>query len=166
MEKASKIGIGLGSNVGDSKARLTSALAALNAHPGIEVLAASRFYHTAPVGYTAQDWFVNAAAAAETVLSPRELLNVLLDIEQDLGRVRTIKWGPRLIDLDLLFYDDLTMAGDDLVLPHPFLADRRFVLLPLLDVAPDWIHPVTGLSPRAMLKKLPIQGQEAVLLWD
>ena len=126
----------------------------------------SRFYRTAPVGYTDQDWFVNAAAAAVTALTPMEVLNVLLDIEKRMGRVRTRKWGPRLIDLDLLFYEDLTLETEDLILPHPFMDRRRFVLLPLLDVAPDWIHPVSGLSLGGMLEKLPVEGQEASLLWD
>lgn len=112
------------------------------------------------MGKTDQDWFVNAAARLETDLAPRALLEALLAVEELMGRVRTEKWGPRLIDLDLLFFDDLILDEAGLILPHPHLDQRRFVLAPLTEAAPDWIHPRLGLTPGKMLALLPEEGQE------
>lgn len=124
----------------------------------------SGFYRTQPVGYTEQDWFVNAAALLKTSLTPGELLKALLDIEQRMGRVRTIKWGPRIIDLDLLFYQDKVIDEEDLTTPHPFMSERRFVLIPLADVAPDWVHPLLNQTPVHMLLNVDDDGQEVVRL--
>lgn len=120
----------------------------------------SEFYRTQPVGYTEQDWFVNAAALVETEMRPQDLLIRLLGIEEKMGRIRTIKWGPRLIDLDLLFYDNVVIREEDFSIPHPFLDQRRFVLVPLADVAPDWAHPLTGLTTVEMLDSLDETDQE------
>ena len=154
----------MGSNLGDKAARISSSLEALDRLPETRLVRASRFYQTEPVGKTDQDWFVNAAALIETGLSPRALLEALLSIENRAGRVRTEKWGPRLIDLDLLFYDDLIIEEEGLVVPHPYMPERRFVLAPLSEVAPDWVHPVLGLTPAEMLARAPVQGQEAAVL--
>ena len=124
----------------------------------------SGFYRTQPVGYTKQDWFVNAAALVETALSPREMLAALLNIEQSMGRIRQEKWGPRIIDLDVLFYNRHVSDEPDLILPHPYLDRRRFVLVPLADVAPDWRHPLLGLTPAEMLARLKPEDQEVIRL--
>ncbi len=112
----------------------------------ITLLAVSSLYRTAPVGYLDQDWFLNAAVHIETALSPRGLLAQLLDIERRLGRVRTVRNGPRIIDLDILLWEELIVREDDLVIPHPRLHERLFVLEPLAEIAPNVRHPMLGLT--------------------
>jgi 2-amino-4-hydroxy-6-hydroxymethyldihydropteridine diphosphokinase len=129
--------LGLGSNIGDKRRMLLRALAQLDTTPGVRVVARSGFYRTPPWGDTDQDWFLNAAAAVETSLSPQDLLATCLGIERNLGRVRERKWGPRLIDIDVLDYGGQTVAEASLVLPHPFVLQRAFVLVPLAEIAPD-----------------------------
>lgn len=133
--------IGLGSNMGDKTANMEKAVLELGKVPGNKVLAVSSFYKTEPVGGIEQNWFVNAVAELETTLSPRELLNTLLDIEKSLGRIRGVKWGPRVIDLDILLYDNLVMDEEGLSIPHPYLHERGFVLVPLVEIAPKVMHP-------------------------
>jgi 2-amino-4-hydroxy-6-hydroxymethyldihydropteridine diphosphokinase len=98
-------------------------------------------YRTEPVGYTEQDWFLNTVAEVSTVLSPRELLDVLLGIEKSLGRVRTVRWGPRPVDLDIVLYGDERVDKPDLVIPHPCMCERAFVIVPLADLAPELVLP-------------------------
>ncbi|MFC0217349.1 2-amino-4-hydroxy-6-hydroxymethyldihydropteridine diphosphokinase [Pseudochelatococcus lubricantis] len=129
--------LGLGSNMGDKRAMIAEALARLAALPGVAVAARSRDYRTPPWGDTDQDWFVNACAAVDTTLSPHALLEVCLDVERAMGRKRLRKWGPRIIDIDLLDYDGLPIASDTLTLPHPHLLERAFVLIPLAEIAGD-----------------------------
>lgn len=130
--------VGLGSNLGEREATLRQALEALGSIEGIEVVAVSSFRETDPVGMVDQPRFVNAAAALETTLGPRELLESLLEVERGLGRDRSRekRWGPRTIDLDLLLYGDETVAEPGLEIPHPRLAERAFVLQPLLELDP------------------------------
>lgn len=134
--------VGLGSNIGDKSKNIQTALELLDQSDTIEVVKTSSFYETEPVGYENQDWFVNAVAELETNLSPQELLNTLLRIEQDMGRKRDIRWGPRVIDLDLLLYDQLCLDTPDLVIPHPRMHERAFVLVPLAEIAFNIIHPL------------------------
>lgn len=150
--------------MGDKTTQIKTALQRLQHLPGSRLTAVSPFYMTQPVGRANQDWFVNAVALIESVLSPRELLKALLGIESEMGRVRTEKWGPRLIDLDLLFFGQQIINEPDLKAPHPRLDKRRFVLKPLSDVAPDWVHPVLGQTPGKMLARLAGDGQEVVRL--
>lgn len=152
--------LGLGSNLGDKRAMLTGALARLDATPGIRVTARSRFYRTPPWGDTNQDWFLNAAAALDTTLPPADLLAACLQVERQLGRVRERKWGPRSIDIDVLAYGQETVADSDLVLPHPFVLERAFVLKPLADIAPDLV--IGGTSVRDALARLDQTGIEPV----
>ena len=127
--------IGLGANLGDRRASLDEALARLDAEPGIEVAAVSSFRETDPVGVVDQPRFLNGAAALETTLAPRELLDRLLAVERSLGRERTgPRFGPRTIDLDLLLYGDETIDEPGLTVPHPRLYERRFVLEPLVEL--------------------------------
>ena len=131
--------VGLGSNLGEREATLWKALEGLGATERIEVVAVSSFRETDPVGVVDQPRFVNAAAALETSLPPRELLERLLDVERSLGRDRAVeeRWGPRTLDLDLLLYGGETIDEPGLEVPHPRLAERAFVLEPLLELDPD-----------------------------
>jgi len=131
--------VGLGSNLGEREATLWKALEGLGATEGIEVVAVSSFRETDPVGVVDQPRFVNAAAALETSLLPRELLERLLDVERSLGRDRAVeeRWGPRTVDLDLLLYGGESIDEPGLEVPHPRLAERAFVLEPLLELDPD-----------------------------
>ncbi|KQP51355.1 2-amino-4-hydroxy-6-hydroxymethyldihydropteridine pyrophosphokinase [Methylobacterium sp. Leaf399] len=136
--------LGLGSNIGDKAAILAEAVARLAVTPGIRITARSSDYRTPPWGDTEQDWFLNAAVAVDTTLSPHALLEAGLAIETALGRVRERRWGPRVIDIDVLFYDGADIADERLVLPHRFVRERAFVLVPLAEIAPDlMIGPVT-----------------------
>ncbi len=131
----SRIGLGLGANLGDPAENLRRAVAALR-DAGVAFDALSSLYATAPWGVTDQPDFVNACALARTRLAPLDLLDLLKSVERALGREETRRWGPRIIDIDLLFYDDLNWRDDRLVLPHPGLLERAFVLVPLAEIAP------------------------------
>jgi 2-amino-4-hydroxy-6-hydroxymethyldihydropteridine diphosphokinase len=133
--------VALGSNLGDREQSLRQAIEQLSVRPGIQVERVSNIYETDPVGYTDQPAFLNMAAAVRTSLTPDDLLSVLLDVEQQLGRIRDIRWGPRTVDLDLLLYEDLKMDTERLTLPHPRMMERAFVLVPLCDVL-TMMHPL------------------------
>jgi len=141
--------IGLGSNLGDKAGYLKKALELLDAAPGVRVKKVASFYRTEPLGVTGQDWFLNTVAEIETSLSPGDLLDLLLDLEARLGRVRTGRWGPRTLDLDLLLFGDEEIQSARLTVPHPRLAGRAFVLVPLAELAPDLVIP--GHGPAAAL---------------
>jgi 2-amino-4-hydroxy-6-hydroxymethyldihydropteridine diphosphokinase len=147
--------IALGSNLGDRELNLLRAVAEAGRLPDSRVTGLSAFYETSPVGNVKQDPFYNAVLRLTTKLAARPLLASLLDIENTLfKRVRTIHQGPRRMDLDLLLYGTITMNEENLIIPHPRLAERRFVLQPLCDIAPDLIHPVIGKTMRELLDAL------------
>ncbi|TCN18904.1 2-amino-4-hydroxy-6-hydroxymethyldihydropteridine diphosphokinase [Sinorhizobium americanum] len=129
--------LGLGGNIGYPRGAMADALLALDERPDCRVTAVSRLYRTPPWGKTDQDWFFNACAAVETTLDPEALLEVCLEIERVMKRVRKERWGPRTIDIDLLTFEGANVAGDRLQLPHPRMTDRGFVLMPLADFAAD-----------------------------
>ena len=133
--------MGLGSNLGDRAGNLQAALSQMAEMPTISIMRVSSLYETAPVGVTEQPDFLNAVAALETSLPALELLNVFLHLENQIGRVRTFRWGPRVIDLDLLLYGDAQIALPSLAVPHPRLRERAFVLVPLAEIAPELILP-------------------------
>lgn len=152
--------LGLGSNIGDKAATLAEAVARLAVTPGIRITARSSDYRTPPWGDTDQDWFLNAAVSVDTTLSPHALLEAGLAIETALGRVRERRWGPRVIDIDVLFYEGAAVADERLVLPHRFVRERAFVLIPLAEIAPDlMIGPETVAHA---LSKLDCTGIERV----
>jgi 2-amino-4-hydroxy-6-hydroxymethyldihydropteridine diphosphokinase len=130
--------LGLGGNIGDARAAIDAAVDALN-RAGVTVIARSSDYRTPPWGKTDQAAFVNACAIVETTLSPHELLDACRAVEQELGRVRMEKWGPRIIDIDVLAYDGRVIASPDLIVPHPHMLSRSFVLVPLAEIAPDLV---------------------------
>lgn len=126
--------ISLGSNMGDKEEALRHAVALLNEHEGIHVLAVSSIYDTDPVGYEEQDVFLNIVVKIETILAAQPLLEVCQKIEQELKRVRIIRWGPRTIDLDILLFNDEVIETDTLSVPHPRMHERAFVLVPLMEL--------------------------------
>jgi 2-amino-4-hydroxy-6-hydroxymethyldihydropteridine diphosphokinase len=134
--RLAEIGLGLGSNIGDGPANIATALRLLEESGAIEFAAVSSIYKTAPWGYLAQPPFANVCALARTRLDPAALLAVVKKVEADMGRKETIRWGPRLIDIDILFYGDAPISTPDLVLPHKELFNRAFVLVPLAEIAP------------------------------
>lgn len=154
--------LGLGSNLGDKVANLREALRLVAGarDSGVALLAVSSLFRTEPVGYLDQDWFLNAAAHIEAQLTPRELLNRLLAIEQALGRVRTVRNGPRIIDLDILLWEDLIVNEDDLVIPHPRMHERLFVLDPLAEIAPDLRHPILGKTVAECRAELALKSRD------
>ncbi len=152
--------LGLGTNLGDRRANLKSAIAALA--PSANPLRASSIYETEPWGYLDQPAFLNQVLEAETPLPPAGLLAALKRLEASLGRQATFRYGPRLIDLDILLYDRLVLNQPDLVIPHPQLAQRAFILVPLAELAPDLVHPVLGVSMAELRDKLDLSGVKLV----
>ncbi len=152
--------IALGSNIGDKFANMDRAIDILTRRGDISLVRRSRDFKTPPWGKTDQDWFANAAMSVATRLTPRELLDRCQSVEKEMGRVRVEKWGPRLIDLDVLVFGDHRIDEQDFVLPHPHLTERAFVLAPMADVAPDVI--VKGKTVAAWLGDADMTGLEAV----
>ncbi len=150
---AHKAYLGLGSNLGDRLANLRAGLEEIQRRAGPAYT--SLAYETHPVGIVDQPAFLNAACRIETHLSPDDLLGAMLATEAAQGRVRTVRAGPRILDLDLLLYDDLVVDEPGLIIPHPRMRERAFVLVPLAEIAPHVLDPVSGLSAQQMLDRLP-----------
>ena len=147
-----KIFLALGSNIGDKKANIDRAIELLKKK--IKDISVSSYYLTKPVGYLKQENFINVAIVGQTLLSPQELLEFIREVEENLGRVKRFKNGPREIDIDILFYDDLILKENSLTIPHPGIAERDFVLKPLLDLDARLIHPVLHISIEKLYKKI------------
>lgn len=146
--------LSLGSNLGDRQANLEKAIELIKGHQGIQLEQVSSLYETEPVGYEDQDWFVNAVVEIATTLSPQELLGAAAEVENQLGRVRTIRWGPRTVDVDILFYGNHLVVEENLEIPHPRIQERAFVLKPLAEIAPDFVHPYYGQTAEDLLENL------------
>jgi len=151
----SKVFVGVGSNLGDREFLIRKAVESMRDLPRTLVVRVSSLYDTDPVGEVDQPAFLNAVVWLETTLEPRELLWQLLLIEKRMGRVRSQRWGPRPIDLDLLFYGEETVDEPDLKIPHPEAHRRAFVLMPLLELDPEFVHPTTGEPIKKVIKRLP-----------
>ena len=152
--------IGLGSNLGDREATLRAALRELDARDLVRVLRASSFHETEPVGGPPQGAFINAAAELATPLPPEGLLELLHEVEDDFGRQREVRWGPRTLDLDLLLYGDRVIDSPDLEVPHPRMHERQFVLAPLCELCPRRRHPRLGREMRELLRELQNDAQD------
>jgi 2-amino-4-hydroxy-6-hydroxymethyldihydropteridine diphosphokinase len=149
-----RVFLGLGSNLGDRAKNIRRAVRLVGSIGRTRVVSVSSLYETEPVGYADQPDFINAAVEIETVLTPRELLCEIKGIERSMGRKKTFRFGPRVIDIDILLFGNLTVDEPDLVIPHPRMLERRFVLMPLVEIAPQAIHPVSGETIASHLKNI------------
>jgi 2-amino-4-hydroxy-6-hydroxymethyldihydropteridine diphosphokinase len=149
--------LSLGSNLGERESNIARAIAEMNPH-GVRVRRSSVLYETEPVDFLDQPWFLNCALEAETSLSPEQLMDAMLQIERDLGRERLIPRGPRLIDIDILFYGSCVVHRPGLEIPHPRLVARRFVLAPMNEIAPEFRDPV---SNKTMAELLALTGDRS-----
>ena len=145
--------IGIGSNLGTPGKNCIEAIEKISNTKDIKIISRSSFYKTEPIGEVQQDWFVNSAIKIKTNLSPTHLLSALLNIESVMGRTREEKWGPRLIDLDLLFYGNLILRKKGLTLPHPEILKRKFVLIPMSEIAENLVHPTLKKTIKTLLQE-------------
>ncbi len=152
--------VALGSNMGDRRAFLDGAVMSLGRLPHTKVVKVSSYYETPPYGMTEQADFLNGCLKLLTLLTPEELLDGLLGIEREAGRERVVRWGPRTLDLDIIFYDSLVLESEDLCIPHVEMHKRRFVLEPLCEIAPYKRHPVYGRTVREMLENIESASSE------
>jgi len=143
--------IGIGSNLGDKLHHCEKAISEILKIDRHKLLAKSSLFKTQPIGYTSQNWFVNGVIKIETDLEAPELLRTLKTIESQLGRTETFRWGPRTIDLDILFLDDIEIHTEELQIPHPLIQDRQFVLIPLAEIDRNFIHPVLKKTVQELL---------------
>ena len=146
--------IGIGSNLGDKLDQCEKAISEILKVDHHKLLAKSSFFKTQPVGYTSQDWFVNGVIKIETDLEPFDLFRILKAIESRLGRLKTFRWGPRSIDLDILFFGETEIQTEELQIPHPLIHERQFVLIPLAEIDPGLIHPVLRKTVQELLENL------------
>jgi len=160
--KHGQCAIALGSNLGDSYTILEAALETLAATPDIILQARSSWYQTKAVGPPQPD-YINGCALLHVQKSPQQLLEILLEIENKFGRVRSGRWGPRSLDLDLLLYDDLILDTPTLSLPHPHMSERAFVLVPLAEIAPDWIEPVSAKAIAELVQAVDCSGVKKMI---
>jgi dihydroneopterin aldolase/2-amino-4-hydroxy-6-hydroxymethyldihydropteridine diphosphokinase len=142
----------LGSNLGDRKSNIKRALEEIG-KSGINIVRKSSLYETEPTGIKAQPLFFNLCAEAETALAPRALLAAVKSVEASLGRQKTMKWGPRIIDIDILFYDNIILKDEGLVIPHPEIENRKFVLVPMSEIAADFVHPALKITIKELSGK-------------
>jgi len=157
--KSHSVFLGLGSNKGEREKFLTRAVAELRKVKDTRIVSASSVYETDPVGKTDQPRFLNAALEIETALGPGELFPEVKAVEQRIGRTSTERWGPREIDIDILVYDGLVFHDEQVTVPHPEMEKRKFVLVPLKEIAPDLVHPVSGMTMEELLAACRDQGR-------
>jgi 2-amino-4-hydroxy-6-hydroxymethyldihydropteridine diphosphokinase len=158
--KLHSVFVSIGSNMGDKLANCKTAIESLSNLDRTHRVACSPFYKTDPVDFTDQDWFINAAVKLETELAPQPLLDALKKIQRGAGRIHdAVRFGPRVLDLDIIFYDDVVLHSDGLTLPHPRMHKRRFVLQPICDIDPKAVHPVLKTTVKHLLEQLDDDAQ-------
>ena len=145
--------IAIGSNIGNPRDNCIEAIREISKKDSIKIISKSSFYQTSPIGPIHQEWFINSAIKINTSLTPIKLLTNLLNIESSMGRVRKEKWGPRLIDLDLLFYDNQILNQEKIIIPHPEISKRNFVLIPLCEIAENLNHPTLKKNIKTLLQE-------------
>lgn len=155
-----KIYLSLGSNMGDKRKNLLEAIERIGKLENTEVIKSSTILETEPFGYVEQDNFLNACLEVKTLMTGQEFLKAILQIELDMGRVREIKWGPRIIDIDILFYDREVIEDENLAVPHPWICEREFVLDPLSEIAPNYVHPLERKTIGMLARKLKLMGDK------
>ncbi|MFG6121034.1 2-amino-4-hydroxy-6-hydroxymethyldihydropteridine diphosphokinase [Thalassobacillus sp. B23F22_16] len=158
--------IALGSNIEPRKEYLDEAITELGSHHAIQLTSSSSIYETMPVGYTEQSDFLNMVVEIETTLRPLELLDICQSIEAQLGRKREVKWGPRTIDLDILLYNQENIVSERLIVPHPAMHERAFVMVPLGEINPDGILPNLNRTVEDILNKIPKNETKGVIPWQ
>ena len=156
--------IGIGSNMGDRKGHCLVALERMAEIPGCKVTGQSDWYLTEPVGVEGQDWYVNGVVSLSAEISAEDLLRHLLAIEKEMGRVRTGRWEPRAIDLDILLFGEEIINNEHLKIPHPLMHLRRFVLVPMGQIAPGVVHPILGMTMEALLERFSGSSQDVLPL--
>jgi len=156
--------IGIGSNLGDKISNCRYSIDRIGELPGCHIAACSSLFKTEPEGVTGQDWYVNCVLEATTTRSPAQILTGLLGIESSMGRVRKKRWEARIIDLDLLLFGREVIKSHNMVIPHPLMHKRRFVLEPFVQLAPDLVHPVLKTTIRQLLNQLPVTSERNVEL--
>ncbi|MBW1734189.1 MAG: 2-amino-4-hydroxy-6-hydroxymethyldihydropteridine diphosphokinase [Deltaproteobacteria bacterium] len=154
-----RVYVGVGSNMGDKLSNCRKAVRLVGGMEDTSLVERSPFYRTEPLGLTDQDWYLNGVIGIQTYLSPQDLLRSLLSIETHMGRVRNERWGPRIIDLDILLYGNRVIDETNLTIPHPLMHRRRFVLIPMVQLDPDLIHPVLGRTMKELSDDLSGEGQ-------
>ena len=153
--------ISVGSNLGNPLENCRQGIRALAGPPSIKILAGSPFYRTAPVDFLEQDWFVNAAVKIETDLLPLDLLAFLRSVQTEMGRKQqTVRFGPRILDLDIILFQDVVLQSPELTIPHPRMHKRRFVLQPICDIDPTVMHPVLNCDIKTLLEQEVVKGQD------
>ncbi len=159
--------LSLGSNIGNKQKNIKTAITLLRESENIDVVSVSSFYKTQPQNFTEQDWFVNAALKIKTALAPESLLAVLKILEKKLDKDgKQFRFGPRIIDMDIVYYDDLILKTKDLEIPHPRMHERCFVLTPICDIGADTIHPILNLQSDELLKKNQKHETQKVVLLE
>ncbi len=157
-----RVFIAIGSNLSDREKNIKKAKSLMGKN-GIKIVKTSSIIETEPYGLKEQPFFLNCVVECETALTPEELLRVLQSIEKELGRIRKVKWGPRTIDLDIIFYGNMVINKIGLVIPHPDMQNRIFVLKPICEIAPYFIHPVLRKTVKSILKKLEEKNENSNL---
>ncbi|MBF0228801.1 MAG: 2-amino-4-hydroxy-6-hydroxymethyldihydropteridine diphosphokinase [Desulfamplus sp.] len=167
MKKKHPVFISIGSNMGDKYANCIMGIEHIKKLNETEVLEIANFYKTEPVDYKDQDWFINSVLKIKTTLEPEILMANLKNIEQQLGQYeKKVRFGPRILDLDIIFYGDMVINRDNLTIPHPRMDKRCFVLKPLCDIAPQIIHPILGYSAKELLKEVEHDQEQKISRFD